>query len=271
MSIPSVTASSYPAGLSAEWYANPKFCRDACADALPTFSLDVVGIVVEYLKRDSLQYAIGLEDLAKACGGRAVVEAIVGGPVTEFPVPVEIEALFPKTLAEVFGVEFPALPAGKVSDVFTAYFKPQKISISQTLQLASKAGFGVRFESHQTEVHHKLKDVADDDACWIILPDDGLMTGSKLKVPAEFQDAGLPDMFFCMVSRHIHTKQPPVKTIGLEDRVNGVYVGVDLYMEAQPYFSFSITTASELNVSVPMMKIFASATAKAVTVADHTS
>lgn len=198
-----------PVKMGAEWVANSSACRTVCADALSTFSLDLVGIVVEYLKLpDASVRVYGLKELHVAYGKMAL-EVAACGPVHELPMPLEIEALLQKDLADVFCPEMRAgwAPKQKMAEVFSLYFKPANISPRKTEMMAKRSGLQFCDDAHHKVALRAHGDVMDSRACWILFPDERPKLSMPFAeqialLPPGFRFAGFGDTSFCLFAKH---------------------------------------------------------------------
>lgn len=198
-----VTARSYPAGMVAEWFGNPHYCREACADALTMFSLDVVGVVVGYLKKSKTR-VFGLEELQNAFG-KIALEKAAGGPVSEPTMPLKFEELLHKNLADVFSPKACAYWPGKtrVYEVFAVYFKPQNVTARQAEELL-----------YGRNGPNKVKrwSATDKAASYILFSDKAIGSDLPFKdknklLPIGFQLSSKEDAAYCIYVRFACTRE----------------------------------------------------------------
>lgn len=246
MSLASTTTKPVTSGMLCEWARNPAACGRACADALPTFSLDVVSVVVGYLQKTEGMRIYGVKEIEAAYGKWELMLA-AGGPVQEVPMPLEFEALLQMNLSDVFSPKDCAFWKGKtkIYEVFSVYFKPPNLSPLKTEQLAQRCGaqlamvgidcrsysFGQVIAQNGIYLTDPVNDswawlppnFIDPHASWLLFPDEPLPVkeGAHVDIPvsrAEFQarkarlprDAQVPrfgDASYCILTRFACTKE----------------------------------------------------------------
>lgn len=217
------------AGWIAEWAFKPKHCFDACADALQNFSLDLVGIVVGYLRKTNL---FGLKEIQDGYG-QAELEAAAQGPVYELPPPDHLDALLQTDLTQIFKAEACVdwAPKRKVTEVFSVYFKPGNLSVERTDLMVRKRGIHLSDLCHYNALLEHGYDF-DLEACWILFPDEptGLKKTFGLQqelIPAGCQTPMFRDAFYCICTRFVCSKiriygQNPNKNTRLLEQTEGL-------------------------------------------------
>jgi hypothetical protein len=179
----------------------------AITTAEPPLTRNVVGIVMQYLKKSDL---FGLERVETAAGGKEELTKLVGKYNPETPLPLEIDDFMQAPLSKYFNEEtlkaFPNIR--KVTELYSLYWCPKGITANNAELFAKKHGTG--FSCFYPDARQEHGNSATSVDCWIAFPNDVFGRGKAAQqqealIPAGFEFPYLKDTIFCVFMRYACT------------------------------------------------------------------